>query len=74
LKQFDEADAFDIDKQLLAAGLPLDLDKNSGEIAQEQLESLYQKLNDEEKQSFTRLADDMFSEQMGFNMSCFKKK
>lgn len=72
MKQFETMESDELNRQLLLAGLPLELGQ-TGELNPEHFERLYSNLNDEEKRAFTRLADEIFSNEIG-NNTCFKSR
>uniref|UniRef100_A0A915M8K4 HIT-type domain-containing protein n=1 Tax=Meloidogyne javanica TaxID=6303 RepID=A0A915M8K4_MELJA len=57
MRQFETIDDEELDRNLLAAGLPIVLEKGSEEETQEQLEKLYKSLDDDEKKKFTQMAE-----------------
>ncbi|KAL7069986.1 hypothetical protein ACQ4LE_010790 [Meloidogyne hapla] len=74
LRQYKTIDDEELDRNLLAAGLPIVLEKGSEEETQEQLENLYENLDDDEKKKFTQMAEGLFEKDFLEYTNCFRKK
>jgi hypothetical protein len=69
MKHFEGMDEAEVDRKLLAAGMPIGIGKDD-----ENLEQLYQQLNEEEKKAFTAMAEGMFQDEFETLTNCFKPK
>jgi hypothetical protein len=73
-KQYKTLDDDELNRKLMAAGLPIGGNESSSEADQEQLERLYQQLNEDEKKRFTTMANELFQEDFQSFTNCFKQK
>ena len=69
VNEFEKDDVEDINMKLMKAGIGSLLENDD-----EQMEHLYNLLNDDEKKAFTRLSDKMYYDEIGISNSCFKKR
>uniref|UniRef100_A0A7E4UZ00 DUF4168 domain-containing protein n=2 Tax=Panagrellus redivivus TaxID=6233 RepID=A0A7E4UZ00_PANRE len=69
VEDYEKADIEDINIRLMKAGVASLVDDED-----EQMDKLYNLLNDEEKKTFTRLAEQMHYDEVGISQSCFKKR
>nr|CAD2186109.1 unnamed protein product [Meloidogyne enterolobii] len=74
MRQFETIDDEELDRNLLAAGLPIVLERGSEEETQEQLEKLFKSLDDDEKKKFTQMAEGLFEKDFLAYTNCFRKK
>lgn len=65
---FEKVEMDELDRRLTAAGLCGIVD------TEEQLEHLYAQLTDEEKKTFSRMADEIHQHESGLTQSCFRRK
>jgi hypothetical protein len=74
MRQYETIDDEELDRNLLAAGLPILIENESEKANQEQLEKLYKILDDDEKKKFTQTAEGLFEKDLSVYTNCFRKK
>ena len=73
MKEFETLDEKELERKLLGAGLPIGA-VDSDEAKHEHLDLLYQQLNDEEKKTFTAMAEGLFQDEFKSFTNCFRSK
>lgn len=74
MKEYQTIDNEELDRSLLAHGLPSVLKNDSEEATQEQLEELYNNLNNDEKKKFSQIANDLFEKDFLAYTTCFRRR
>lgn len=74
MSQFEDMDMSELDRKMLSSGLPIVIGGSSEEDTQKQMDALYTNLNEDEKKTFNRLADEVLYNEAGLMDSCFFKK